>query len=569
MFVAIRSYEKLGSMEKHTPQASANGVNRTSLPFFVFSLASVAVLASSFIIGCDDDEPQPDGGDGDADTDGDGDSDGDGDGDSDGDGDTDSDADADGDGDGDGDSDGDTDSDADGDRDADSDHPPERIAPEKFIPTFAVKYCGAGGDTPSTEVTARFDLLITNIGHHQVWGEGGQNSWETLRDLNPDMVIALYRSGPSSYNRADWAVMGDGWEWMNENHGNDATDRWTARGVTYGELLQNDTYTDLIMMNLGNADWQTYWTEQGYDDWWGGALGFECDGADAIFADNTAGRVHDSNRWHRLDNPDQRDHPEEYYDGEEYLQDAWRSDMLGFFSNSVPWLEDRGVHLIPNYGYMGAYPENWPELDAHPGAPFAAMEEAGFVSPYGTQAGDFHLWQWQIRVDAMRALENLRVLMMNHAEPSGSGEGLARMDLNDETGMNGWDALWLSMGSFLLGFDDVWGTGYMNFTVWGYCEYYWFDEFDPEHLHLGRAVGDSWETVGVHFREFDDGWIAVNPSLDTDISDIAVPAGSARVIDHDNFLDAESASLVATFDLSAKRSVVLLRDGRLIGNEDN
>jgi hypothetical protein len=98
---------------------------------------------------------------------------------------------------------------------------------------------------------------------------------------------------------------------------------------------------------------------------------------------------------------------------------------------------------------------------------------------------------------------------------------------------------------------------------------YLHDRWRSDILAFFNSAVPWLEDRGVHLREFEDGWVAVNPSLETSISDIAVPEGSARVIDHDELEDAETAPLVATFDLPAKRAVVLLREGRLIGNEDN
>ena len=50
----------------------------------------------------------------------------------------------------------------------------------------------------------------------------------------------------------------------------------------------------------------------------------------------------------------------------------------------------------------------------------------------------------------------------------------------------------------------------LNFTVWGYTEFYWFKEFDPHYLDLGHVQGESRRIEGrqghVYLREFDDGW---------------------------------------------------------------
>jgi len=442
----------------------------------------------------------------------------------------------------------------------------ERIAAEKFIPTFTVKYCGPDG-ARSTEETAKFDLLVTNAGFDDLWSEGGLNSWRSLKVRNPDMTITFYKLGPGEYNTATWGDLGDGWVWMTANHGDGAADRWTARGVTYGTYLQSEAYENERLMIVGSDGWQHYWVETIHAEWWGGGLGIDCDGGDGIFSDNTTFQVPWEGQWYREGHPDQPDDPEEYFEAGEYLSDLWRQDMAGLFAWALPWLADRGVVFVPNFGYMATHAEYWDEIDALPVPPFAAMEEAGFVCPYGVE-GSYNVWNWQDKVDVMLSLAGTRALMTNHGQPDSELEGLDRMGVADGAGMTGWDALWFSMTSFLMGFDDVRGNAYMNFTIWGYCTYFWIDEFDPAFLHLGRARGGYVRDGDVALREFDDGWAAVNPSLD-DATGIAVPSGQARIVDHSNFMDPGASPLVTSFDLPARRGVVLLKDGRLIGNGDN
>jgi hypothetical protein len=103
--------------------------------------------------------------------------------------------------------------------------------------------------------------------------------------------------------------------------------------------------------------------------------------------------------------------------------------------------------------------------------------------------------------------------------------------------------------------------------------FYWFDEFDPQYLHLGRARGEFRRVEGtgghVYLREFDDGWAVVNPTR-SDVREIPVPGGgTAHILRHDNFRDAEQQPLVGQFELPAHRGVILLKPGRKAGNEDN
>ncbi|HID24226.1 MAG TPA: hypothetical protein EYP14_17740, partial [Planctomycetaceae bacterium] len=164
-------------------------------------------------------------------------------------------------------------------------------------------------------------------------------------------------------------------------------------------------------------------------------------------------------------------------------------------------------------------------------------------------------------------------LLMNvHGKVVSDKQNLARMDAKSLSGVRGWDALWYGMASFLLGFDDVRRNAYMNFTVWGYARFFWLKEFDPAYLHLGKARGPFRKVTGagghVYMREFDDGWVVTNPTR-KHVKRISVPRGRARVLDHDNFEHPETAPLVAAFTLPAHRGVILLKEGRQIGNGDN
>ncbi|MCD6360238.1 MAG: hypothetical protein J7M38_05175, partial [Armatimonadetes bacterium] len=390
----------------------------------------------------------------------------------------------------------------------------------------------------------------------------------------PDMILLTYKNGPTRYNTAPWGQIGEGWEWMKAHHGRDAADRWIALGAVHGGYLQSPFYPNERLMIPGNPNWQRYWIENVYQDLWGGRAGIDVDGMDGIFSDNT--NYHLPTNWHTEGNPDQQDLPATYAAGGEPLRDKWRDDMDTFLNQAVPELKDRGVILAPNFGPMGNSSEDWLRLDALAHPPETAMDESGFICPYG--AGSFNTWAWEKAVRTMCGLKHVRVLVNGQGVVHTDAEGLSRMDVLGETNhsykdrMTGWEALWFSITSFLMGFDDVRGNAYMNFTVWGYSEYHWLDEFDPHYLHLGRALGEMQEIAGetgsVYVREFEDGWAVVNAKWE-DARAVPVPEGRARVIDHSNFKSPEDAPLVTRFDLPLHRGIVLLREGHDIGNSDN
>ena len=446
--------------------------------------------------------------------------------------------------------------------------PASRPAAEKFIPTFAVCYSDAKA-AQSIEETAKFDMLVLSFGRHTstVWGRDGRNSFVTLRALNPDIVIAIYALGPGEYNTAAWGQIGEGWNWLKENHGRGSANCWTALGRKTGAYLQGVPYPNERLMDLANTNWQRYWCDRVYNDYWGGRKGIDLAGADAVFADNVQYQLIWQGQWHAEGRPDQSDEPTTYFAEGKWLNDQWRSDCRRFLDLAIPAFAAQGLGFIPNFGYMGRNPEYWQELDGLPHPPYAAMEEGGFVCPWGGDGKSFKFWDWEKKLPVFAGLCHTKALMHNHGGFF-AGSGLAAKDGADANGMTGWDALWFSLTSFLLGFDDVTRNGFLSFTIWKTGEYHYFDEFDPRYLHLGKAKGPYEKRGSCYYRQFDDGWVVVNPTAEPAHS-VPVRQTQARVVTHANFRDCFGTPLVTRFDLPAHRGVVLLSEGRQAGNADN
>jgi hypothetical protein len=420
----------------------------------------------------------------------------------------------------------------------------------------------------SLDETARFDMVVLSFGPRTstVWGRDGENSFSTLRALNPDIVLAIYALDPGEYNTADWGQIAEGWEWLKRNHGRGTADCWTALGRKTGAYPQGTPYPNERLMELGNRNWQRYWCDGVLGDYWGERKGIDLTGADAVFADNVQYQVIWQGQWHAGDHPEQPDEPTRYFVDGQWLNDQWQADCRDFINLAVPAFAAKGIGVIANFGYMGRNPEYWQELDALPNPPYAAMEEGGFVCPWGGDGKSFKFWDWEQKLAPFASLRRTKALMYNHG--GFGGPGVVAMDAPDANGMSGWEALWFSLTSFLLCFDDVTRNGFLGFSAWSNGEYHYFEEFDPRYLHLGQAQG-AYEKRGLcHYREFDDGWVAVNGTAEP-ATGLLVPQGQARVLTHASFREAMAAPLVTHFDLPAHRGVVLLREGRQAGNADN
>lgn len=449
------------------------------------------------------------------------------------------------------------------------------VAPGKFIPTFAVKYGNANG-WPALEDAARFDLIVSGSGasrlkaHPTIPG----STWQVLKHLKPRLPILLYVIGPAEYNIADWGRLGDGWDWIKTHHGIGSQDRWTALGATYGTYLQAKPYAGERMMLPGNPAWQQYWLDSVYAKFWGDPAKPTAI-ADGIFSDNTRYSMIWQGEWLREGHPDSPDVSAEYYAQGKPDLAQYHRDMTSFFRRDFPWWTARGKKLALNFGGMARESATWMELDNEPSAPFVAMEEGAFITPWSARKNVFVFYpekDWLTQVETMRKLKHVRPLMNVHGPVVSEEQDITRMNASDGDGVRAWDALWFALTSFLQGYDDVRQNAYLNFTLWGYTKFYLLPEFMPERLHLGRARGEYKKVEGktghVYMREFDDGWAVVNPA-DKPAAGIDVPSGEARVVDHDTLTEPDTRPLVKRFSLPARRGVILLKAGHAIGNSDN
>lgn len=442
----------------------------------------------------------------------------------------------------------------------------------KFIPTFAVKYDGSSG-WPALEDAAKFDLIITGAGsvqpkaHPSIPG----NTWQVLKQLNPKQLILLYELGPGEYETAAWGRLGSGWEWIRQQHGPGSTDRWTAVGAQFGECLQGVDYDTERLMVVGNPRWQQFWLDQVNTKYWG-----RPDAptilADGVFADNTHYSIPWS-RWVREGQPTMSDTPADYSRNNQSQPAIYRQQMKEFFARGLPWLAARHRTFGLNFGGMthSHARADWRELDQEHPPVAVAMEEGAFIHPWGTPKECFKFYSeedWLQQVEIFRDLRRVRAAMNIKGPDSPAASGLQCMDQPDANGQRPWDMLWFALTSFLLGYNDQHPNGYLNFTIWSYRRFYWFHEFDPHYLHLGRANGEFSRVAGqighVYLRAFDGGWAVVNPTT-TPVTGIAVPQGQARVIDHAALEQPESRPLVTQFDLPAHHGVILLKAGHALG----
>ena len=456
--------------------------------------------------------------------------------------------------------------------------------PDVFIPVAAVLYGSIaeerGGCYPLEEL-ARFSLV--DISQYLAkrtsrWCENPERPIERLRSLNPEMIILVYRMSPIEIN---WAandrrpVSGRPYfEELRQRHGLGSDDPWFMPGKLSRDYLIDGYYPQYVAMDLGNPRWRRYWIEQGYLDMWGPDPVLDARGASGLFVDGAPPVAYsdfpfcpmsqfDLQGWRCPQNV--RDYPDRYWYWDPRTNSwrrndsLWLQDLFAFIREAVPYYRDRGLMMMFNtWTLTPAYVNLLNEVGGH------AMEEYGFVR--STRQWPPNPNHWLAR---LRNLENAWgfAILNTNAIVTNGGLGPSRMDyevIGDPNGLRGWDVLWFAMGSFLLGYDPERRNGYFHFTVAGeegkfYRDTYWFDEYDPRYLNLGKPRGAARQlSSGVWEREFELGWVWVNPTGRAQT--VQVPSGRARILNHDNFRDPSSIQPVTQFQLGPWRGVMGLRD---------
>lgn len=431
--------------------------------------------------------------------------------------------------------------------------PTTYAATAKFIPTFLVYYGGGPALTSAdTSTLATFDLIdIDRYRYNQING----NTWAAIKALNPASQLYLYEIGPeiSNYEDAFAAVS------LNNISRYD-----TSRGHPMGnlngnhpELFQQDATGHRIyssgfsnpganqysyLMDFGSPAYQSYWLTAAKSD-----IIDQAWVADGIFADNCL-TFSSAGGYNALST--------------KYGSNAaWSSAMNAFSSAIASGLHSYGQKLWCNKGdtRSAAGSAAWAALDASAAHPDVLLEEGAFAVMWGSAVQFFPETEWRQQIDTIAATKNSKAATMSHTQLSEGGSGI------DNWGkpVTYWQALWYSMGSFLLAKNDVLNNDYFMFNGGsGYDKIWHYGEYDA--IDLGKALGAYTVTtingVNVYWREFEKGYVAVNPTV-TDVASWPVPQAS-RQLTHDNFLSPlTSIASVTSVPLKGHTAAILMKTG--------
>src|SRR6266571_2046383 len=428
----------------------------------------------------------------------------------------------------------------------------QTAAPGKTIQTFLVYYGGGprlvAGDA---QKMAKFDLIDTN--KHR-YDEIAPNTWAAIKAFNPNIGIYLYEDGTEASNFMDtWspiATYGSGRYNVSRGHSMGSLNG-NNPGLflldSAGNRIYNPAYSSVAnntffyLMDFGSAAYQAYFREVVT--------------ADFINQPWVADGVHSDNCLTILSAGSYSAAPSKY------PTDAiWSGAMNTFASGIAAGLHASGQKLWCNRGATdqpgGA--AAWLALDSAPNTPDVVAEEGAFAVMWGSSATQFYPEaKWKSQLDVLSQIQHSKVALFSHTNLA---EG--------QSGTDNWgkpvtfvQSLWYALGSFLLSKNDVLNNAYFAFTSGtNYNNIQWYNEYDK--INLGKAVGPYTVTtigsVNVYWREFEKGYVYVNPTA-TDVASVTLPQ-ALRQLTRDNLLSALSTiPSVNSIVLKGHNAAILLK----------
>lgn len=429
---------------------------------------------------------------------------------------------------------------------------PSDVASTKFIKTFLLYY-GDGSNLTVEEKTifSKHNLLGINRFMHE--GKT-HNIWAAIRSSNPNIEIYLYESASETSNFHDQYEQ----LYLNDLGRYDVSRGHSLGGLnsqnpelylldSAGNQLFNLAYSDptnnqyWYLMDFGNPKYHAYWLESVYTD-----IIAQPWRADGIFADLCT-----AVNWGAYGKSTTK------YS----TNQSWMNAMNSFVNAITAGVHHHNQKLWCNRGEtwkIDGY-NAWLSLDQSTSAPDIVLEEGAFAVSWGIINGTqfYPEEDWKRQVDVLASVNNSRIAFLSHA---GLTERQTGLD-NYGKPVTFWQTLWYSLSSFLLGRNDIRDNAYFSFSVaTGYDKIVWFDEFD--YINIGKAIGSyhvsSYNGANIYWREFERGYVYVNPGLN-DVQSISLPQ-PGRQLKHDNFKNPpETIPVTDNVNLNAHNGTIILK----------
>lgn len=426
-------------------------------------------------------------------------------------------------------------------------------AEAKFINTFLCRIQGFYSSGDETTL-AKYDVILATKAQYN---DINRDTWGAIHDLNGGEGYATYteiypykqaffsNSAQDTYatvstnniTRYDKNV---GYGERGHPSGDISHDNpmFRLEKVGGGFLMQKDKPNDSYALDFGNANLHNYIIKAYEIDFIGQS--WQTDGvfSDLALAYN-AGSVNGT--------------PVLYTTNAE-----WSAAMNGALNAITAGMHAAGLKFACNRG-LTRFEEGksaWMALDALSTPPDAVLEEGAFIVMWGADAWFFNETQWKNQIDTLASINNSKVLFMSHAKtlsPNGSC-----LDQYGQT-VTSWEALWYSMGSFILGKKNN------SYFMMRYASSYDpFDLYFPEYdkIDLGAAAGGykvtNYNGINIYWREFSYGYVYVNPT-NYDVSSIPLPE-TCKQRTHENLsLPLENLSNINTISLNKRRAAILYK----------
>ncbi len=427
----------------------------------------------------------------------------------------------------------------------------QTAAQGKTVQTFLIYY-GGGPTLVASDAAklAKFDLLdFDRFRYNQI----GSNTWAAIKALNPKVQIYLYEDGPNVYNNQDTlpAMFINAISRYNVSRGHPMGSLNGDHPELYlldsgGNRIYSTIYSNPdagiynYLMDFGSPAFQSYWLTAVKAD-----IVDQPWVADGIFTDNCVAF------------PAQVGYSATSV---KYPSDAAFSAAMNSFVSAIAMgLHDYGQKLWCNKGETRSVDGSaaWRALDAGANPPDVLLEEGAFAVMWGAWAVQFpQESEWKHQIDIMGALKNSKVAMLSHTQLVAGRSG------SDNFGntVSFWQTLWYSLGSYLLGKNDVLGNAYFAFHGGNddYSKIAWYDEYDK--IDLGKALSSYAVTtiggVNIYSREFEKGYVYVNPT--GNVASVTLPRAS-RQLTHDNLLSTlGSIPIVSSISLGGHNAAILL-----------
>lgn len=441
--------------------------------------------------------------------------------------------------------------------------------------------------------------------YQRPYPNNSQHPYELIHELNPATRISNYANGPHA--RTD--ALEPATSWLNSiarwsvarghpggtlwyDHGPCQTDdHWFLLKTGYTDHTQTDC-GDYLFTSYGSGASETFWLDFGSQDvreYW----------AEATINDLLK-KFHD---WphpttpglqHPLDPADVDDVRPWKTDGlfidttsledvsstsitttSKYNATQWAETMASFIEYATETIRD-GYPDQDMYFNAGASGEiagaaAWAYLDGLPSTsrPTGLLEENAFVVHYGANEAQYWLPdRWLRQIDTLRNTSNMNAVFESHTDMLPITDRDTGLDMNGEA-LTYWSTFWYAMSSYLLGKNEVDGTSYFVFYHYGnegldalYLRYP-----DENDLDIGKAVGEyaaqsisatDSSTISIYKREYEKGWVYVNPTNKDTVSFTLPDIG--KPVDHDTFQDPLDVANTDTLSVPRHRGIVVLKD---------